>query len=83
MRSLIIGVNAVLLSLALGACSFLGVVKDKAYDGVAKVGNTYCENRDPVIRDELLGRVNDGIADHGGNFVVEGVTCLETAPTVQ
>lgn len=64
-----------LFALALGACDSLATVKATLYSTGARIGNRYCETRDPLLRDDLMGRINRGLAHEGAAFTLLGVAC--------
>ncbi len=59
----------------LGACSGVAAVKSTLYSTGAKLGNRYCESKDPLLRDHLMGRVNSGLSQQGARFTLLGVAC--------
>ena len=61
----------------LGACSGVTAVKSTLYSTGAKLGNRYCESKDLVLRDHLMGRVNSGLSREGARFTLLGVACEE------
>lgn len=69
--ALMLGLSALLLS----ACEGLTAVKATLYSTGASVGNRYCETRDPLLRDSLIGRINSGLSSAGARFTLLGVAC--------
>ena len=73
-----------LFALTLGACDSLATVKATLYSTGARIGNRYCETRDPLLRDDLMGRINRGLADQGATFTLLGMACDdESSPEPQ
>lgn len=71
-------VTAAALGLAafvLAGCGGLAAVKETLYSTGAKIGNRYCETRDPLLRDALIGRINGRLSGEGARFTLLGVAC--------
>ena len=71
---------AFLALLALGGCETLSAGVDTAksfvYAKGAKLGNDYCEVKDPAFASDIEGRLNTGLRAEGAKFAVSGaITC--------
>ena len=67
---------AFLALLALGGCEALSSGVDTAksfvYAKGAKLGNDYCEVKDPTLAKDIEARLNTGLRAEGAKFTVDG-----------
>ena len=68
--------------LALGGCEALSsgidTAKSFVYAKGAKVGNYYCQVRDPVLANDIRNRINTGLKAEGAKFEIDGtIKCDE------
>lgn len=75
MKKILLLSAAALTAASMTACETYSAGKAVALSAAAKVGNSYCDNRDPVVRDQVMGRINAGLREEGARFTVLGVDC--------
>ena len=68
-----------LFALSLAACDSISMVRGTLYSSGAAVGNRYCQTRDPILRDSVLGRINARLQGQGAIFTLLGVDCHDDA----